>query len=471
MNRRAFLKTAGFGAGASILLPVMNHIRAEVPGAVPRRFVIVVEGNGIEPHNFVSDAAVAALAASGAAVDRGTRHPNREYVHTSPIEVASSGLASAPALGSLADASGPSLEEHALVLLGLSSQVSGGGHTSHFGALSCAPAQASVPTAATIDHVLGQVPGVGMLTPFDVVRLGMTPNDDTNFGTCAVAPGRPAPILCSPTAAFNSLFGSVASAEGQQVFRDRRDLLDFASADVRAALATFSGGSRERVKLERYLESLETLTARHVRIEGMEPELRAVAPAGPDTSPLYESMHPLERLEAMFDLAAASLMGCLTNVVVLASGTADHFAHIRYTDLDPGIAGRHDICHAEDAATMTEITRRHAALAIRLARRLREVPEGEGTMLDHTVIVYLSDNGERHHSTAEEWPIFLLGGAAMGLRTGGRTIVYPGYGDANNRQLSNLFNTFGYLAGAPIDAFGAEGEHRIASGPLGEIYS
>jgi hypothetical protein len=472
MKRRTFLRAAGLGAGATLLSPLISRIHADSPLDVPRRFVIIVEGNGVEPHNFLSDAALAAIVASGADISRATRHPNRSYVHESPIEVAGSALSTAPALGSLAaGADGSSLEEHALVVLGLSSLVSGGGHTSHFGGLSCSPSQASFPTAATIDHVLGRTPGVGDRTPFDVVRLGMTPDDTTNYGTCAMAPGRPAPILCNPTAAFNSLFGSVASDAGRQVFLDRRDLLDFAHADVQAALAAFSGSSRERQKLERYLESLETLTARHERIEAMEPLLRGVVPAGPETSPLYGSMHPLERLEAMFDLAASALIGCLTNVVVLASGTADHFAHIRYTEINPDTAGRHDVCHAEDAAFLTEVTRRHAVLATKLARRLQAVPEGGGTMLDHTVILYTSDNGEKHHSNAEEWPILALGGSALGLRTGGRTVVYPKLGDTNHRQLSNFWNTLGYLAGAPIDTFGAEGEHRIAEGPLGEIYA
>ena len=105
-----------------------------------------------------------------------------------------------------------------------------------------------------------------------------------------------------------------------------------------------------------------------------------------------------------------------------------------------------------------------------VARRLRDTPDVlGGTMLDHTAIVYISDNGEQHHSTASEFPVLLLGGRGLGLRTEGRTIFYPGLGSERHLQLSNLWNTLGYLAGEELDDFGQEGRTRRATGPLGEL--
>ena len=107
----------------------------------------------------------------------------------------------------------------------------------------------------------------------------------------------------------------------------------------------------------------------------------------------------------------------------------------------------------------------------RVARRLADTPEptGEGSMLDNTLIVYVGDNGEQHHSTASEFPVVLLGGANL-IAGGGRTIVYPGLGGAEHRQLSNLWNTLGYLTGATLDDFGGEsGPSRRAFGPLPEL--
>jgi hypothetical protein len=94
--------------------------------------------------------------------------------------------------------------------------------------------------------------------------------------------------------------------------------------------------------------------------------------------------------------------------------------------------------------------------------------------------VYIPDNGEQHHSTATEFPILLLGGNGIGLRTGGQTIVYPPLGQPGHRQVSNLWNTLGHLTGAApfqlspstridFDAFGKEGGTRAARGPLMEL--
>jgi arylsulfatase A-like enzyme len=92
-------------------------------------------------------------------------------------------------------------------------------------------------------------------------------------------------------------------------------------------------------------------------------------------------------------------------------------------------------------------------------------------MLDNTVIVFIADNGEQHHSTASEFPVVLIGGKNLGLNTGGRTIVYPGVNSVApvHRQVSNLWNTLGHLAGEDLNTFGAEGPHRIAPGPLSEL--
>ena len=64
-------------------------------------------------------------------------------------------------------------------------------------------------------------------------------------------------------------------------------------------------------------------------------------------------------------------------------------------------------------------------------------------------------------------PILLLGGESLGLRTGGRTLIYPEWTSesAERRQVSNLWNTLGTLAGEPLDDFG-DPRSRLAPGPL-----
>ena len=185
---------------------------------------------------------------------------------------------------------------------------------------------------------------------------------------------------------------------------------------------------------------------------------------------------PRERVEQaaqQLDLATSALIGGLSNVCVLGCGTGGDY-NLSYPEVISGVK-RHDLHHQsgtnpEYLTAIHEVTRRQVNMIADVARRLRDTPDlAGGSMLDHTAIIYLSDNGEQHHSTASEFPVLILGGRGMGLRTGGRTIIYPGLTSDGHRQLSNLWNTLGYLAGEELDDFGKEGRTRRAYGPLSEL--
>jgi hypothetical protein len=204
--------------------------------------------------------------------------------------------------------------------------------------------------------------------------------------------------------------------------------------------------------------------------------VRPLLPPAPGVNPLLAGSgvpDSLKWLEAQFQIATTALLGGLTNTVVLASGTSGF--DVRYDSIIPTI-GRHDLQHGvENAANWTAIaavTRKHVELCANLARTLAATPEvgASGSMLDHTVILFLSDNGEQHHSEAVEWPMLLLGGNALGMKTDGRTVIFPAMGETQHRQVSNVFNTLGHAAGdASFNLFGAEGTTRIAPGPLSEL--
>ena len=92
-------------------------------------------------------------------------------------------------------------------------------------------------------------------------------------------------------------------------------------------------------------------------------------------------------------------------------------------------------------------------------------------MLDHTVIIFMSDTGEQHHSTASDWPMLILGGKNLGMNLGARTLIYPNIEQDGHRQVSNVFNTLGHTAGEDLNTFGKEGPKLVQPGPLAEIYS
>lgn len=459
MKRRTLLK----GLGAGFLAPLFNEAFAQT--TTPARLVIVMECNGIYPDAFLSMGARTAIGASGI----GSRRIFFNQYPMMPLTVPGDALATARALNPLAASGGDaSMVERSMVVLGLSSTITGGGHSSATGALSSAVHGA----APTFDAVIA--PRLKRTAPFDCIRLGTSSSlTSIAYESCSFGPGRPAPILVNPRLAYETLFGTIVGGAGTG--DERSMLFDFARDDVRAALAQFRGNSNERLKLERYLTSLEALRARETQLKNMAPTVQPLLPVAPSMNPLLTGSgtpDSLNWLEAQFEIATASLLGGLTNNVVLASGTSGF--DVRYDSLTS--FARHDLQHGIDNSgnydAIVGVTRKHVQLIAKLARTLANTPEvnATGSMLDHTVILYMSDNGEQHHSEAREWPLLLVGGNALGFKTDGRTVVFPGDGRPANRQMSNVFNTLGHAFGdASMNEFGREGDTRLAQGPLSEL--
>ncbi len=72
-----------------------------------------------------------------------------------------------------------------------------------------------------------------------------------------------------------------------------------------------------------------------------------------------------------------------------------------------------------------------------MAQKFDSIPEGNGTMLDNTMIVYMSCSSSDHHCAGHDWPFVLLGGMG-GKLTAGRYLEYPKYGDQGHRTVDSL---------------------------------
>jgi hypothetical protein len=460
LSRRNLLRAAG---ATGLFAPLYREALGQA--GTPKRLVVVVECNGFYPSMFLSSRARTSL---GAGV--GTRRNFSHLYPAMPLELTADALDTAPCLNPLAASAGrASMVNRAMVVLGLSSTVAGGGHSSGTGALACSVHGAS----ATIDATLA--PRLKGTAPFDAIRLGTSSSlTPIVYETCAFGPKKPAGILVNPTLAYETIFGTIVGGAGSG--QERSMLFDFARDDVRAALQTFRGNTNERLKLERYLSSLDALRTRETQLSMMANTVRPLLPPSPNMNPLLmRSGTPdgLEWLEAQFQIGTTSLLGGLTNTLVIASASSGF--DVRYHTLLGGI-GRHDLQHGIDTpanwTAIQAVTRKHVELVANLARTLAATPEAgaTGSMLDHTIIVFMSDNGEQHHATGIEWPMLILGGNVLGMKTDGRTVIFPGDGAARNRQVSNVFNTLGHAFGdSTFDVFGLEGMARIAPGPLSEL--
>ncbi|MDX1947575.1 MAG: DUF1552 domain-containing protein [Pirellulaceae bacterium] len=452
-TRRQLLKCLGTGAAGSLLAPVLGQLAANAAGdaaANRPRVVFVMQSNGMNPNHLVP---------SGV-----TRKGNSRYGSDteSLVDLSLTGRALHEALQPLAGH-----QQRLTLIQNLSGRIALSDHSANHGALGCFPANKG-PMAQTIDLALAAaLPGV-----FRHVGLGLGESIGTAYSYSAAGPGQATPILCSPELAYKSLFGSVAQDAGQREFDHRTNLLDFLADDVARARSELAG--EERHKLDRYLEAFESLRDRQGKIEAMREDIRRGAP---QFGAKLQSTTSSVILEAQFELAAAALVTGLTNVVTLTSGEGgQRFG--KFPEL--GIPGLHHIGHGgsfEDKTAeqcFVELRQLHTRLIAGLADRLQSVPEGNGTMLDNTLIVYLSDSGEGHHPSLYQWPVVLLGNLGGRLRAGNRYLDFPKYQVRGHRTMANLYCTLLHAVGQPRDSFGVADpglKDFDQTGPLAELLS
>jgi len=450
-TRRQLLKNVSLGAGGMLLQPVLSQLAARAAGnqaAVRKRVVFVVQCNGMKPDHVTP-------AGMQPPIDRNGRLLNDSLF--------AQNLADKELPAPIAPLA--AFKDRLALVRGLSGRIALSDHSGNHGALGCYPANRG-PLGPTIDVALGDaLPSI-----FRHVALGIMDRPDVmmNYSLCAAGPGRTVPVQCSPELAFRALFGSVAGGASRQAFDRRTNLLDFMADDVRRARSSLAG--EERQKLDPYLEAFETLHQRQGRIESLQDRMRQHAP---NLDARFRRPTETNRLEAQFEIAAAALIVGLTNVVTLASGGGGQ-QYIAFPELGIPIGG-HAYGHGGGVNGKTaeecfvEVRQYHCRLIADLCRKLAAVPEGDGTMLDNTVIVYLSDSGDGHHPQLFEWPMVLIGNLGGRLRTGGRYLQFPRYQTAAHRTTANLFLTLLHAAGAPRESFGVADPGLRDIDPIGPL--
>lgn len=452
-SRRRLLAGIPLGASSLVLQPFLQRLASAAAGDLPPpRFLFVVEGNGVPPQQIHPDG-IPFLPREG-----------REKTQVHSLD----GLVLPPALQPIAP-----FQDRLAILQGLSGRMCTGGHSSDHGALGAYYANSGRNIVGpTIDGVLGRAfPGI-----FPNVVLGIAANADESviFNCSADAPGRSLPTICRPDIAFARLFGSVAEGEARASFAARRNLLDFMRDDVRRVQNRL--GAVDREKLDQLLGAYDSLHTTTQRLVEVRDRLKTAAPIPDDK---FASAVETDRLDAHFELAAAAMIGGLTNVVTIASGVGFPYFNVQFHGLGIDMQ-KHSIGHAlylKDDKTGWELSQKirafHFGLIARFLQKIQAIPEGDGTMLDNTVVVYLSDGAETHHSRCFEWPLVVLGGIRNRLQTAGRYFVLPDYGRPGHQTINTLYNTLLHAAKLPgRDEFGSPDpnlDEAMYRGPIHDL--
>ena len=451
-SRRQILKGLSLGAGSTLLAPMAGRVMANAEGQeCPPRFVFVLQSNGFD-----------ALQACPESI------PFQNYADREKFE--SIDLTKHKLPKGLAPLEG--LKDKTTILQGLSGRCTGGGHSTWGGCLGqyrISGANLS-PQNITIDYQLGQAePGI---LPW--IGVGMASGArDALMNITARAAHKTMPIILNPEKAYNSFFSVAAGGEREKNFHLKRNLLDYMVDDVkktRRALGSLAGE-----ELDAYLSAYDQLAARQYQLLDNKEALRKSAPSMDER---FISTVATKRLEAQFELAGSALIGGLTNVATLTCAATEINAQ-PYLGIGVDISN-HAFGHmggnkpGAKGIPYYEKTRGWLfGLIARLAQRLEETPEGDGNMLDNTVIVYMSDAPDTHHSTGYEWPLAIVGNLKGKMNLGGRYINFPGYGKPGHHTVGALYTTFLNCVGQRQQTFGRLDpdldEKNMQAGPLAEL--
>lgn len=264
----------------------------------------------------------------------------------------------------------------------------------------------------------------------------------------------PVPMEVYPSLAFDALFDNRGTKRNQSILDRVRDEADGLSRRVSAV---------DRAKLEEYLTSVREVERRVVT-------MRKQHEAGQDrardqgrpplTMPRPENGLPediREHMRLMCDLIAMGFQTDKTRIATLLM--CRDISGLFYPFLDVATA-HHGASHDDKSASYERITRFYVEQFAYLASRLDAMPEGAGTVLDNTCLLFVNSlfSGSRHD--ASRVPLLLAGGLGGTLQTG-RVLDY---GDRSNddRKLCSLYLSLMDRMGVHLDQFGDANE-RLAN--------
>ena len=436
-NRRNFLKTSGLGVGAMALAPSFHQSFAAAGSiGIPKRFIFIRKSSGIRP----LEVALPDFSDKDKALDK----------EKQPLEVDLDGRELPQWLRGL-----DVHKEHMTILQGLSAKMSENVHYSFSSVMGCFKSNRNTLSAikrTTIDFELAKL----FPSPFGHVELSFA-GGRTGIvsGYSAPAPQTRNYCYADPDTARSELFKSVLNPDA---VNSDNDMLSFLQSREGLEVSGFKG--HEKKRQETQIESIEAVRERNKKLIELSGSL---AKHLPELDPVHENgganASTPEKQAAMTDVLIAALKAGLTNVVTYTIddlGTPVTGLPGNETDR----VGIHPLGHDEAFGgvpawkTREQIRISHVNQINSIVTALKNVPEGNGTMFDNTMIMYFPENGETHHGIGLESPFVIMAGSSCNLDISGRYIRLPVLGVEGHKTLGNWYTTLLNAHGNPMEHYG-----------------
>jgi hypothetical protein len=320
---------------------------------------------------------------------------------------------------------------------------------------------AIIHSGTSVDQVIANHVGQDTLQPSMVLACEqpMTGYHESNFSNAYSShiswqsADSPVPNEMYPSLAFDSLFENSGSLRNTSVL-DR--------VKYRAEKLGHKISSTDKVKLDEYLSSVRDVEKSIERMRA--DKSRAEDRAKDKGRPLFTLKRPdngmpedlREHARLMCDIIALGFQTDKTRVASLI--LARDLSSLYYPFLDVREA-HHGASHNDTSEGYERIARFHLSQLAYLAKRLDEMPEGEGTVLDNTCLMFMSNmfSGTKHDN--KKVPVVTAGGLSGTLKTG-RVLDYSDKGD-DDRKLCSLYLGLMDRMDVRLDHFG-DADHRLA---------
>ncbi len=431
-SRRTFLRGAGVTMALPWMesLPVWGDTTPAVDSAFPKRFAALFMGCGVNPNGWWAKG-------SGASMELG-RCLEPLATLRSKINVVN-GLFNKNALG-----------------VGIHP-----GQTGNILSGAALQKGAELKGGISVDQVLANHLGDQTVQPSLVLgcEQPITGYHETNFSMAYSShiswqsATSPVPMEVYPSLAFDSLFDNKGTRRNKSILDRVRDEATDLGRKVSAG---------DRAKLEEYLTSVREVEKRAASARQAKDQADERARGGNTPAPsmprpdngLPEDIR--EHMRLMADIVALGFQTDKTRVATLL--LCRDISGLFYPFLDVRTA-HHGASHDDKSAAYERVTRFYVEQLAYLASRLDAMPEGQGTVLDHSCLLFTNSlwSGTQHDAT--KLPVVLAGGLGGTIGTG-RVLDYRDKGNAN-RKLCSMYLSILDRMGVKLDRFG-DADARLA---------
>jgi hypothetical protein len=434
-NRRELIRVLAGGIGAVSALPLFPSLVNAAFSSGPKRVIFFMQNQGFDPRTCIPEGMKqsGSLAKAKLPEPMQALQPYTERMH---------------------------------IINGLHGMHTSPSHSPFFGALGGYRGSDGVPPGGpTIDYELSkQLPQT--LLPHLCIGMDSMENmsvKPTVANLSASGAGQPIFMHSNPNLLYQMLYGGISKGNIRKEHEARSNMLE--QIEKMAAAKGKSLPAAELQRYGQYVGGFKEMNGLRERLATVSDHLRKFAPSVDDryTKPQFET----DWHDVLLDLGISALKSGITNTLTIGSGRGEIFGAWKGLGVEKQ---GHNLGHMEQPGNpiWIKIRQYNSRMLVKIMQELEKVPEGNGTMMDNTLIVYTSNNADKQHTNGANWPVVLLGNPGGRFKTGCFTQL------DGKRPINALYATIMQaVTGKSVDRFNMN--EKMASkfdssvGPLKEL--